>query len=311
VILVTGSSGPFGNAFKSLKNANEFVFVDSSDFNLLNFDSSFNYIEKISKKFLISGVIHLAAKSGGAELSKNKPGTLFSENIIMVLNLLDVCKKLNISRVILTLSTTCYSSELIAPKENMIHSGPLLGADYSYGYAKRMFEPIMRSYNTEFGMKISCILVNGIIGPFMNFRDGESILPAALIKRFYGLKNGNEQLEVWGDGSPIREYTFSTDLAEATIWCFNNQEISTLLNIGSTEKVSVKQCAIEICLALDIEPDRLFFDSSKPNGRLIQNTSNTEFVSRSNFVYVKFSKMVYDTVRWYESALNSNIDFKR
>ena len=311
MILVTGRSGPFGSAFKNLKNANEFIFVDSSDFNLLNFDSTFEYIDNLNKKFSISGVIHLAARSGGAALSKNKPGTLFSENIIMTLNLLDVCKKLNISRIILTLSTTCYSSELIAPKEDMIHSGSLSGADYSYGYAKRMFEPIMRSYNTEFGMKISCILVNGIIGPFMNFRDGESILPAALIKRFYGLKTGNEQLEVWGDGSPIREYTFSTDLAKATIWCFNNQEIDTLLNIGSTEKITVKQCAIEICLALGIEPDRLFFDNSKPNGRLIQNTSNTEFISRSNFVYVKFSEMIFNTVKWYESASNNNVDFKR
>jgi len=310
MILVTGSSGPFGNAFKSLKNASEFIFVDTSDFNLLNFDSSLKHIEKLSKKFLISGVIHLAAKSGGAELSRNKPATLFSENIIMVLNLLAVCKKLGISRVILTLSTTCYSNEIIAPAENMLHSGPLLGADYSYGYAKRMFDPIMRSYNTEFGMKISCILVNGIIGPFMNFRDGESILPAALIKRFYGLKNGAKQLEVWGDGSPIREYTFSTDLAEATIWCFNNQEINTLLNIGSTEKITVKQCALEICSVLDIDPNRLFFDSSKPNGRLIQNTSNAEFVSRSNFVYTPFSKMIHTTVRWYESALNNNLDFK-
>ena len=310
MILVTGSSGPFGNAFKSLKNASEFIFVDTSDFNLLNFDSSLKHIEKLSKKFLISGVTHLAAKSGGAELSRNKPATLFSENIIMVLNLLAVCKKLGISRVILTLSTTCYSNEIIAPAENMLHSGPLLGADYSYGYAKRMFDPIMRSYNTEFGMKISCILVNGIIGPFMNFRDGESILPAALIKRFYGLKNGAKQLEVWGDGSPIREYTFSTDLAEATIWCFNNQEINTLLNIGSTEKITVKQCALEICSVLDIDPNRLFFDSSKPNGRLIQNTSNAEFVSRSNFVYTPFSKMIHTTVRWYESALNNNLDFK-
>lgn len=311
MILVTGSSGPFGSAFKSLKRSDEFIFVDSSDFNLLSFDSTFKYIDNLKEKVPISGVIHLAARSGGAELSKSKPGTLFSENIIMVLNLLDVCKKLNISRIILTLSTTCYSSDLIAPKEEMIHSGPLMGNDYSYGYAKRMFEPIMRSYNTEFGMKISCILVNGIIGPFMNFRDGESILPAALIKRFYGLKNSSGKLEVWGDGSPIREYTFSTDLAEATFWCFNNQEVNTLLNIGSTEKITVKQCAAEICLALDIETDRLYFNSTKPNGRLIQNTNNTEFISKSNFVYVKFSEMIFKTVKWYENALNSNVDFKR
>ncbi len=310
MILITGSGGVFGNAFKNLNNSNEFYFVDTSDFNLLDFDYSYKYIENLNKKHSISGVIHLAAKSGGAELSKNMPATLFRENIMMVLNLLDICKKLNISRIILTLSTTCYSSELIDPKENMIHSGPLLGVDYSYGYAKRMFEPIMRSYNMEFGMKISSILVNGIIGPFMNFRDGESVLPAALIKRFHRLKNGSDQLEVWGDGSPIREYTFSSDLAKAAIWCFNNQNVNTLLNIGSTEKISVKQCAVEICLALNIKPSRLFFDGLKPNGRLIQNTNNSEFVSRSNFTYVKFSKMINETVKWYENAVNNNIDFK-
>ena len=133
-------------------------------------------------------------------------------------------------------------------------------------------------------------------------------VPAIIIK---AVAAHDGQLEVWGDGSPIREYTFSTDLAEATIWCFNNQEINTLLNIGSTEKITVKQCALEICSALDIDSNRLFFDSSKPNGRLIQNTSNTEFVSRSNFVYTKSSKMIHDTVKWYESALNNNVDFKR
>ena len=288
MILVTGSGGPLGNAFRILNSTEKFIFVNSSDFNLLDFETSLNKITDLNRAHKISGVIHLAAKSGGAELSKNMPATLFRDNIIMTLNLLEICRIINVKRVILTQSTTCYSHELRDPTENMIHSGPLSGIDYSYGYAKRMFEPIMRSYNSEFNMEISNVLVNGIIGPYMNFRDGESILPAALIKRFYSHKDSNDRLEVWGDGSPIREYSFSTDLAKAMLWCFDNQSTNTLLNIGSSEKITVKQCAIEICLAFGISVERLYFNNSKPNGRLIQSTNNNMFVSLSSFNYMKF-----------------------
>lgn len=311
MILVTGSSGPFGRAFRNLKYSDKFIFVDSSDFNLLDFERSLFSIQELDKKFEISGIIHLAAISGGNELSRTKPGTLFRDNLMMTLNLLDICRQLDLSRVILTLSTTCYSSDLISPAENLIHSGPLLGSDYSYGYAKRMFEPIMRAYNAEFNMKISCILVNGIIGPFMNFIDGESTLPAALIKRFFIHKDSGKELQVWGDGSPIREYTYSQDLAEAAFWCFSHQEKGTLLNIGSTQKVTVKECATEICLALEINPNRLFFDKSKPNGRHIQSTDNTAFKSQSNFSYTNFTVMISETVDWYRNALKNNLDFKR
>jgi GDP-L-fucose synthase len=259
----------------------------------------------------IQGVIHLAAKSGGAHLSDTQPADIFRENMLMAINVLEIARKFNIPRVIMTLSTACYSEEIDNPSEGSLHTEPAVGRDYSYAYAKRMMEPLMRAYNQQHSMEVSCVLVNGIIGPNMNYRENESILPAALIRRFYDAKlDGKNDLTVWGDGSPIREYSDSSDLARAIMWCFENQPKDTLLNVGSTEKITVRKCAESIAKALGINPNNLDFDSGKNGGRKIQSTDNSKFRALSNFEYTPFEVSITKTVNWYVNQKNSGRPLK-
>jgi GDP-L-fucose synthase len=87
-----------------------------------------------------------------------------------------------------------------------------------------------------------------------------------LIRRFYENKDSNEKIMVWGDGSPLREYTFAPDLARAFMWCLNNYNDAQILNVGSTEEHKIKDIAYMIADQLKIDRARLFFDTSKPNG---------------------------------------------
>jgi GDP-L-fucose synthase len=310
MILVTGSGGPMGAALRTLDNCGMFSFVTSKDFDLTNYDQSFRYLKTLVEERGIEGIIHLAARSGGSLLSKNFPASLMRDNLVMTLNLLEISKSLGIKRLVLTLSTAAYSDELENPTELQLHTGPLTGIDYGYGYAKRLLQPLMNAYNQQYSMQISSILVNGIVGPYMNFREGESILPASLIRRFSKKALENDMLEVWGDGSPIREYTLSTDLARAAYWCYFNQDPNTVLNIGSSEKITVRQCALTIARLLGIDESRLTFDSSKPNGRQRQSTNNEQFKSLSNFEYTSFDKSIAITLEWYKFALENHISFR-
>ena len=289
----------------------DFIFSDSSQCDLTNREAVFEYVNDLVSTSKISGVIHLAARSGGAQLSKSEPAGLFRDNLLMAINLLEACREHNLNRVLLTLSTTCYSTNLSDPTENLLHSGPLNGVDYAYGYSKRMLEPLMKSYNSQFGMEISAVLVNGIVGPNMNYNDGESILPAALIKRFSEFRFGKEAIEVWGDGTPVREYTYSGDLAKAMLWCFENQPKDSLLNIGSNEKISVRQCAETICEVLGINKDRIKYLIDKPNGRLLQSTNNKKFRIMSDFQFTSFREAIKIAIEWYEKSAPISINLRK
>jgi GDP-L-fucose synthase len=299
MILVTGSGGPLGSALKN-QLGNLGLYPRSFECDLTDQGSISDWADDKLHHKKIDGVIHLAAKSGGAHLSDTQPADIFRENMLMAINVLELARKLNIPRVIMTLSTACYSEGIDNPSESNLHAEPALGRDYSYAYAKRMMEPLMRAYNQQYSMGVSCVLVNGIIGPNMNYREKESILPAALIRRFYDAKvQGRNDLTVWGDGSPVREYSDSSDLARAIMWCFENQSKDSLLNIGSTEKITVRQCAESIARALGINPKNLDFDISKNGGRKIQSTDNSKFRALSNFEYTPFDLSIVKTVNWY------------
>lgn len=305
MILITGSTGPLGMAFRGLKECNQFIFSDTSICDLTNLEETKDYFARLKLQSEIEAIIHLAAKSGGVKLSQTSPADLITVNLQMAMNILNVAKDAAIPRVILALSTSCYSSNLVNPREDQILEGEISSGDYAYAYAKRMFVPLMKSFNSQFSMKITCSVINGVVGPYMNFKDEESTLVPALIRRIYSEKSSSKQVTVWGDGSPLREYTYSEDLARALIWTIKGQDIGTTLNIGNTQKISVREVAEIICKSFEISTDRLYFDRSKPNGRSIQSTDNSNFVLKSNFKYKTPQEAIMIASNWFKSAIEN------
>lgn len=122
---------------------------------------------------------------------------------------------------------------------------------------------------------------------------------AALIRRFYENRDNGSEIVIWGDGSPLREYTYSQDLARAFMWCLENYDEPQFLNIGSTEETSVKDTAFMIADLTGVARERVVFDTSKPAGIFRKATDNGRFTRLSNFQYTPFRVGMERTVQWF------------
>jgi len=310
-IIFSGVNGPLGHALNLLtKNDRRFLPFSSQECDLRLLETVRSFFSNLVAEINPSEVayVHLAAKSGGVRFSTTKPATAFVDNMQMAINVLQVCQEIGISRVLMTLSTSCYAETLKAPNELQIHEGPIISPDFSYAYSKRMQEVLMRSYNKQFGMDVSSVLVNGIIGPKMSFDPEKSILPASLIREFEKNANTSNKIDVVVDSSVRREYTYSNDLAKILLWCVEHQETNSLLNIGNTQSVGIKKIALYVAKALKIEEARLNFIERKSTGRLIQSTSNRKFLQENNFQYTDISLAIADAVAWFLKSKKGWID---
>ena len=130
---------------------------------------------------------------------------------------------------------------------------------------------------------------------------------SSLIRRFYENTNSGENLVVWGDGSPLREYTYSEDLANIFLWCLENYDSSDILNVGSTEEHSVKEIAFMISDILGIDKSRIIFDESKPNGVHRKSNDNSNFVKLSHHKYTPFREGIEKTIEWFKANYPSNV----
>lgn len=305
-ILVTGGTAVAGLAFNAIKDdypENEFNLIGSKDCDLTNREQTFDFI----RSYKPDAIIHLAALMGGVGFTTKYPVDALKQNVIMNFNILDVAKEMNLEKLIMTLSSGMYPPNAPLPlKEEYIHDGDAHISNYSYSHAKRLIEPSIRAYRSQYGLNVIGLVPNGIFGENDNFNEEDATMLPSLIKRFYENKNNNSKIVIWGDGSPLREYTYSKDIAKINMWCLDNYNDVQILNIGSTEEKSVLEIACMIADNLGIDTNRFVFDTSKPNGVFKKSTDNSKFVGLSGFKYTPFEEGLRNTIKWFvETSKNS------
>ncbi len=298
-ILVTGGTGLLGTGLKAIASQypdRTFIFLSSRDCNLTKSEEVQRCVETHSP----DAIMHLAALSGGVQYSTKYPATLLRDNLLMNSNVLEATRMTHVKKTVMTLSTGMYPPDAVNPiKEEYIHDGYPHGSNYSYSFAKRLIDPSIKAYRAEYGMNVIGLISNGIFGENANFRSEESIMLAALIRRFYENKDKDEKIVIWGDGSPLREYTYSQDMARAFMWCLDHYDDSQILNVGSTEEHSVKETAYMIADILGVNRDRIEFDVSRPNGIYKKSTDNSRFLSLSKFQYTSFRVGLEKVIEWF------------
>lgn len=303
-ILVTGGSGLLGHGLKAITDefpGREFKFLSSKDCELTDLNS----VVKCFSDFKPDAVMHFAAKSGGVQYSSTYPATLLRDNVLMNFFVLEAARMCGVEKVVVASSVAIYPTEAPIPlNEDSINKGLPHESAYSYAFAKRLLDPAIKAYRKEYGLKVAGFIPNGIFGEHANFKEGESIMINALIRRFYENRDTEEKIVVWGDGSPLREYTYSHDMARAFMWGLDNYDNSQILNIGSTEEHSVREIAFMIAENLNINTDRIFFDTARPGGIFRRNTDNSRFVNLSDFKYSAFKDGLKNTISWFSENYN-------
>lgn len=298
-ILVTGGSSSIGRSLKTIVGDYphcEFVFISSRECDLTKIEKVAEFIKDCRPE----AILHLAAGCGGIQLSIKHPATLLRDNVLMNVNILEAARFCNVKKVVMTLTTGMYPVETEIPiREESIHDGPPHGSNYGSSFAKRLVEPMIRAYREEYGLNVIGLVPNGILGEYSTFSPKAAIMPAALIRRCYENKNNNSKIVVWGDGSPLREITYATDIARAFMWSLNNYDSHQILNIGTTEEASVKDIAYMIADNMQIDHGRIEFDTSKPSGIFRKSTDNSKFVNLSHFEYTPLRKTIEYTVGYF------------
>lgn len=297
-IVVTGSSAVAGSAVRAIHGEYdaEFVFLTSRDCNLCDAGQTTSYFEKVRP----DGIIHLAAVSGGIGLSLKHQGSMLRDNIFMNMNVMEAARKIEVKKLVMTLTTGAYPPNApLSLKEEYLHDGQPHPSNYGSSFAKRLIEPAIRAYREEYGLNVIGLIPNGIFGENDNFNYDDAPMLPALIRRFYENHATKDNIVIWGDGTPLREYTYSRDVAKVFMWALYNYNSAQVLNSGTTEELSIKDIALLIAKNMDIDAARISFDTTKPNGVFRKGTDNTRLLNLSGFKFTPFAEGLERTIRWF------------
>jgi GDP-L-fucose synthase len=235
------------------------------------------------------------------------PARMLRDNVLMTINILEAARKHNVKKTIMTLTTGMYPAKAPLPlKEDYIHNGYPHESNYGSSFAKRLIAPAIRAYREEYGMNVIGLVPNGIFGENDNFNyEGAPMVPT-LIRRFYENRNTDLKITIWGDGTPLREYTYSKDLAKIYMWALENYDEAQIINVGTTEENSVADIAYMIADIMNICRDRITFDTTKPKGIFQKSTDNSHFLSLSKFQYTPFRVGLEKTILWFRQTYGNN-----
>ena len=264
-ILVAGATGLVGSAIIRRLNSKQanVIGISSKDVNLLDRESTFSFL----KEFSPNVVIDAAAKVGGIGANNSYPVEFLSENLRIQTNLMDASHNANVDKFIFLGSSCIYPKLASQPiKESELLSGYLEPTNSAYALAKISGIELIKSYRNEYGRNWISLMPANLYGPGDNFNVNAGHVLPSLINKFHLAKTqGMHSVELWGDGSPFREFLYVDDLADAVTYCLNHYNESDHLNIGSGEEVSIRELSEIISTVVEFT-GIIEWNANMPNG---------------------------------------------
>ncbi len=266
-ILITGGTGMVGSAFKQiLPNAD---YISKDEFHNFSYD--------IRDK----NVIHLAARVGGVKANTDFIADFYIENSIINRKILEYANVGKAKKVVSLLSTCVYPDAPYVTyplTEDQLHMGPPHHSNFGYAYAKRMIDVMSRAYRQQYGCNFITAIPNNLYGQNDNYDlENSHVIPALMRKIWEAKINNKPSVEVWGDGSPLREFTYSLDIAKILIFLLENYDEPEPINIGNTEEYSIKEVVQILCDELEYD-GKIEWNTTKLNGQFRKPSSNKKFL---------------------------------
>lgn len=266
LIYVAGHNGLVGSAIVrelKIQGYNNLLLVNSTNLDLLLQKSTYEFFKAYEPEY----VFFAAARVGGIVDNKTNPGDFIFSNLQMECNVINASRETGVKKLLFLGSSCIYPKMSKQPiTEDQLLTGVLEPTNDAYAVAKIAGIKMCQSYNKQYGTNFISVMPTNLYGENDNYDLENSHVLPALIRKFHEAKeSGAETVELWGSGSPKREFLYSDDLANACVHLMNNYDDSEIINIGTGEDISIKDVALMIKEVVGYEGE-LVFDTSKPDG---------------------------------------------
>lgn len=247
-------------------------------------------------------VIHLAANVGGIGYNQQKPAELFYDNAVMGIHLMDEAYRAGVEKFV-TVGTICsYPKFTPVPfKEKDLWNGYPEETNAPYGLAKKMLLVQSQAYQAQYRFRAAYLLQVNLYGPGDNFDLHSShVIPALIAKVHRAKKENKPSIELWGTGTPTREFLYVEDAARGIVLATMNYHEHEPVNLGSGMEISIKDLALLICKLMNYDGD-ITWNKARPDGqprrRLDVSLAKKTFGFEAR---VSFEEGLTKTIAWYE-----------
>ena len=306
-IYVAGNTGMVGSAIIRLlkdKGYDNIISSPSGHWDLRRQDDVERFFRINNPEY----VFLAAAKVGGIGANSTQPAEFIYDNLMIQTNIIDAAYRYGVKKVIMLGSSCIYPKFAEQPiTEEALLTGKLEGSNDAYAVAKIAGIKMCQAYRQQYGFNAISLMPTNLYGPNDNFDlENSHVLPAMIRKCHEGKDNVSNDMggpymhpiDLWGDGSPMREFLHVDDLAEAVYTCMQKYDDPEPINIGTGEDVTLKELATTIADVVGFTGG-FNWDTSKPNGtpRKVLNVDKVKSLGWEP--KISLEEGIASTYKWY------------
>ncbi|WP_407269709.1 GDP-L-fucose synthase family protein [Radiobacillus sp. PE A8.2] len=304
-IYVAGHRGLVGSAILNKlheKGYTNLVYKTSAELDLKNSNQVYDFFENENIEY----VFLAAAKVGGIVANNDYPADFIRDNILIQTNVIDAAYKNNVKKLLFLGSTCIYPKLAKQPlKEEYLLTGELEPTNEAYAIAKIAGIKMCESYNRQYGTNFISAMPTNLYGPNDNFDLETSHVLPALIRKFHEAKvSGKDQVELWGTGSPKREFLHTDDLSDACIFLMENYSDNEIVNIGIGEDIAIKDLAAKIRQIVSFDGE-IVYDTSKPDGTPRKLVDVTKINELGWHAKTSLDEGLEETYKWFKDNIEA------
>jgi len=303
-IYVAGNTGLVGSAIIRMLKSKGYTNILSTPHSNWDLRSQ----EDVNRFFRINKpdyVFLAAAKVGGIGANSEQPADFIYDNLMIQTNIIDAAYRHGVKKLLFLGSSCIYPKFPKMPiTEDQLMTSELEPSNDAYAIAKIAGVKMCQAYRKQYGFNAIAVMPTNLYGPGDNFDHNSSHVLPAMISKFHGSLDKSEhwEVELWGDGTPMREFLHVDDLAEACYTCMETYDDSELINIGTGEDVTIKELAETIKDVVGYE-NNIKWDTDKPNGtpRKVLNVDKMKSLSWEPKISLR--EGIESTYQWYKETL--------